>query len=247
MGMTFQGTDIPTGADVFGADGEKVGSVAAAYPGYIVVEKGIFFPTDYYIPLNAVSSYDGGQVYLSVAKDAALHSGWDSQPIDLESAAIAPGGAAMTTGAVATDVARTTAEEEIHIPVMEEELTATVRRREAGAVRVEKDVVTEERVLDVPVTEERVRVERRVVDRPVSAADAEAFTDTVIEVPLETEVVDVQKQARVAEEVVLSKEAVERTEHISDTVRKEEVFVDETTLTDPSLIEGTERRAPRGT
>jgi hypothetical protein len=94
MGMTFQGTDIPTGADVFGADGEKVGSVAAAYPGYIVVEKGIFFPTDYYIPLNAVSSYDGGQVYLTVAKDAALHSGWDSQPIDLESAAIAPGGAA---------------------------------------------------------------------------------------------------------------------------------------------------------
>jgi uncharacterized protein (TIGR02271 family) len=244
--MTFQGTDIPTGADVFGADGEKVGSVAAAYPGYIVVEKGIFFPTDYYIPLNAVSSYDGGQVFLTVAKDAALHSGWDSQPIDLESATISPADAAMATGAIATDVARTSADEEIRIPVMEEELTATVRRQDAGAVRVEKDVVTEERVLDVPITEERVRVERRVVDRPVSA-DAEAFTDTVIDVPLETEVVDVQKQARVAEEIVLSKEAVERTEHISDTVRKEEVFVDETTLTDLSLIEGTERRAPRGT
>lgn len=33
VGMTFQGTDIPTGADVFGADGGKVDSVAAAYPG----------------------------------------------------------------------------------------------------------------------------------------------------------------------------------------------------------------------
>ena len=90
---------------------------------------------------------------------------------------------------------------------MEEELTATVREREAGAVRIEKDVVTEEQTLDVPVTEERVRVERRVVDRPVTAADATAFEETVIDVPLRSETVDVQKQARVAEEVVVSKEA----------------------------------------
>ena len=98
---------------------------------------------------------------------------------------------------------------------MEEELTATVREQEAGAVRIEKDVVTEERTLDVPVTEERVRVERRVVDRPVSAADADAFEETVIDVPLRSETVDVQKQARVAEEVVVSKEAVQRTERVS--------------------------------
>ena len=103
---------------------------------------------------------------------------------------------------------------------MEEELTATVRAQDAGAVRIEKDVVEEERTLDVPVTEERVRVERRVVDRPVTAADADAFEETVIEVPLRTETVDVQKQARVAEEVVVSKEAVQRTEQVRDTVRR---------------------------
>ncbi len=34
----------------------KVGTVAAVYPGYIVVEKGFFFPTDYYIPMSAVAS-----------------------------------------------------------------------------------------------------------------------------------------------------------------------------------------------
>ena len=246
MSTTFMGTDIPTGADVFGADGEKVGSIAAVYPGYVVVEKGLFFPTDYYIPTSAISSYDGGQVYLNVAKDAALQSGWDMQPVDLETATIAQTDTAMAAGAVGTDFAGTTEGEEIHIPVMEEELTATVRRQDAGAVRIEKDVVTEERVLDVPVTEERVRVERRVVDRPVNAADAEAFTDTVIEVPLESEVVDVHKQARVAEEVVLSKEAVQHTERVRDTVRKEEVFVDEDTIADPTRIDGTERRVDRG-
>ena len=47
---------IITGAEVFGADGDKVGTVAAVYPGYIVVEKGFFFPTDYYIPMSAVAS-----------------------------------------------------------------------------------------------------------------------------------------------------------------------------------------------
>ena len=103
-------------------------------------------------------------------------------------------------------------------------------------MRIEKDVVTEQRTLDVPVTEERVRVERRVVDRPVSAADADAFEETVIEVPLRSETVDVQKQARVAEEVVVSKEAVQRTEHVTDTVRKEEVFVDEDGV-DASLVD----------
>jgi uncharacterized protein (TIGR02271 family) len=86
------------------------------------------------------------------------------------------------------------------------------------------------------VTEERLRVERRVVDRPVSAADAGAFEETVIEVPLRSETVDVQKQARVAEEVVVGKEAVQRTERISDTVRREEVFVDE----DATLIDARE-------
>lgn len=240
MSTTYMGTDIPAGADVYGSDGEKVGSVAAAYPGYIVVEKGIFFPTDYYIPTSAIASYDGGQVYLNVAKDAALQSGWDAQPTDLESVAYGSTDVDYATGAMETGVTRTTGEE-IHVPVMEEELTATVRSQQAGAVRIEKDVVTEERILDVPVTEERVRVERRVVDRPVSASDTQAFTDTVIDVPVETEVVEVQKQARVAEELVISKEAVQRTERVRDTVRREEVFVDENTVADATVTDRTDR------
>ncbi len=238
MGTGYTSTDITTGAEVFGADGDKVGTVAAIYPGYIVVEKGFFFPTDYYIPMSAVASYDNDQVYLNLAKDAALNSGWDAQPTDLETASydtsMASGSADIGSsfGAGSTQVGT---DEEIRVPIMEEELTATVRQQEAGAVRIEKDVIEEERTLDVPVTEERVRVERRVVDRPVSAADAGAFEETVIDVPLRSETVDVQKQARVAEEVVVSKEATQRTERVSDTVRKEEVFVDEDATVDASF------------
>src|SRR5829696_3172719 len=245
MSMGYTATDIITGAEVFGADGDKVGTVAAVYPGYLVVEKGFFFPTDYYIPMSAVASYDNDQVYLNVAKDAALQSGWDAQPTDLETARY---DTAYDTATATTDTligtetdrlaaARVATDEEIRIPVMEEELTATVRPREAGAVRIEKDVVAEERTLEVPLTEERVRVERRVVDRPATAADANAFEETVIEVPLRSETVDIQKQARVAEEVIVGKEAVQRTERVTDTVRREEVFVDEDAAIDTSRID----------
>jgi len=222
------GQDL-TGAEVYGADGDKVGTVSAVYPGYIVVEKGLFFPTDYYIPMSAVASYDNDQVYLNVSKDAALDRGWDTRPMDLETATIGTTTASTDTlmDTDRMDAARVESDDELRIPVMEEELTATVRPQEAGAVRIEKRVVAEDRVLEVPVTEERIRVERRVANRPADPTDIGAFEETVIDVPLRSETVDVQKQARVAEEVVVSKDAVQRTERVSDTVRREEVFVDE--------------------
>src|ERR687896_1278321 len=129
MGMGYTSTNITTGADVYGADGEKVGTVAAVYPGYIVVEKGFFFPTDYYIPMSAIASADNDQVYLNLAKDAALNSGWDAQPTDLETASY---DASMTTGTLegfGAGAAQVATGEEIRIPVIEEELTATVREQ----------------------------------------------------------------------------------------------------------------------
>lgn len=228
---------ITLGDDVIGADNEKVGKIAEVQPGYVVVEKGFFFPTDYYVPVSAISTVQDGRVYLNVARDVALQSGWDSPPT-VESVP------ADATGAVAYDAAyrgedrlvadyatspgtiRDT-EDEILVPVVEEELTATVRPVQAGSVRVEKDIVAEERTLEVPVTEERIRVERRIVDRPVAAGDANVLEETVIEIPLYSEEVDVQKRARVAEEIVISKEAVQRTEEVTGTVRREEVIVDE--------------------
>jgi uncharacterized protein (TIGR02271 family) len=228
LNTPYAQTPINRGAEVFGADGEKVGSIAGVYPGYIMVEKGFFFPTDYYIPRSAIASADAERIYLAITKDAALGRGWDVRPVDLESAT------ASTIEDRITDIDRLAASrvatdtgEEIRIPVMEEELTATMRPQAAGAVRIAKNVVAEDRVLDVPVTEERVRVERRAVDRAATAADLDAFEDQVIEVPLRTEAVDIQKQARVKEEVIVSKDAVQRTERVTDTVRREEVTVDD--------------------
>ena len=239
MSWSTGSSQINVGDEVYGSDGDKVGTVAEVQPSYIVVEKGFFFPTDYYIPMSAVSSAGDGQVSLNVAKDAALNSGWDTVPDTgtvLTDVDVTPTGGTRATGQAEVGAYEVAAEDELRIPVMEEELTATVREQEAGAVRIEKRVVEEDRVLEVPVTDEQIRVERRIVDRPVSASETQAFEEIVIEVPVTTEEVELQKQARVAEEIVVSKEATQRTERVSDTVRREEVYVDE----DATLIDDTQ-------
>jgi uncharacterized protein (TIGR02271 family) len=237
MSWSTGSSQINIGDDVYGSDGDKVGTVAEVQSSYLVVEKGFFFPTDYYIPTSAVASASDGQVYLNVTKDAALNSGWDTVPdtgtvlTGVETSTSGRGSAGGQAEVGAYEVA---AEDELRIPVVEEELTATVREQEAGAVRIEKRVVEEDRVLEVPVTDEQIRVERRIVDRPVGA-ETQAFEEIVIDVPVTTEQVELQKQARVAEEIVVSKEATQRTERVSDTVRREEVYVDEdATLIDES-------------
>src|SRR5215208_20492 len=149
MSWTAESRQDLVGAEVFGTDGDKVGTVSEVYPGYIIVEKGFFFPTDYYIPLSAVASYDTNRVYLTVSKDAALGRGWDVRPVDLETATLGTTAATIDTLTdTETDriaATRVAEDDEIRIPVMEEELTATVRPQEAGAVRIEKDVVSEQR------------------------------------------------------------------------------------------------------
>src|SRR5215212_4030476 len=80
MSWSTGSNQISVGDDVYGSDGEKVGTVAEAQSSYIVVEKGFFFPTDYYIPMSAVVSAGDGQVFLNVGKDAALNSGWETVP-----------------------------------------------------------------------------------------------------------------------------------------------------------------------
>jgi uncharacterized protein (TIGR02271 family) len=258
MDSTNQEWTITEGTDVVGSDGDKVGEVVAVQDNYVVVEKGFFFPTDYYIPTSAISNFDGEKVYLNVTKADALNQGWDTEPtatttdtyVDETVGTTTGTTAGATTGTYVDDTAGTTplgggttdvdrsadysdtrtatAGETINVPVQEEELTATRREVDRGAVRIEKDVVEEEQTLDVPVTEERVTVQRRTVDRDATGDDT-AFEGGTIDVPVRGEEVDVQKRARVTEEVEIGKEAVERTERVSDTVRREEVRVDDET------------------
>lgn len=119
-----------------------------------------------------------------------------------------------------------TASDTIRVPLSEEELTASRRTVDRGTVRVEKDVVEEDRSLDVPVTEEEVHVERRYVDREPAPGET-AFQEGTVEVPVRGQDVDVQKRARVTGEVDVEKRPVERTQRVTGTVRHEEAHVED--------------------
>ena len=129
-------------------------------------------------------------------------------------------------GAVgSSETARTGTEEEV-IPIVEENLVVGKRDVNRGGVRV-RSYVTETPVHEqVRLREENVNVERRTVDQPLSTADGDAFRERTIAMTATGEEAVVGKNARVVEEVVVSKTAGERVEEVSDTVRKTEVEID---------------------
>ena len=101
---------------------------------------------------------------------------------------------------------------------------------ESGRVRVYGRVSEKPVEQSVRLRDERINVERRAVDRPVT--DADRKDDVMIEVTEVREEPVVGKQERVVEEIVVGKTAEERTETVRDKVRRKDVEV-ERTGTDP--------------
>jgi stress response protein YsnF len=116
---------------------------------------------------------------------------------------------------------------DVTIPKIEEELHVGKRTVEGGGVRVKSRIVEKPVEESIRLREEHVRVDRQPVNRPVSDADRAAFQEQDIELTERSEVPVVNKEARVVEEVRISKEVSERNETIRDTVRNTEVEVDE--------------------
>ena len=116
-----------------------------------------------------------------------------------------------------------TAGEEV-IPVVEENVAVGKRPVSQGRVRVHTYVVETPVEEDVRLRDERVQVERRPVDRAEVGEDA--FRERSVEMTETREEAVVGKTARVTEEVVVRKDAGERTEHVRETARRTEVRVD---------------------
>ena len=250
LGSGGQGTgEAVIGADVVGADGGKVGKVIATYPGYLVVEKGFFFPTDYYVPTSAVVSSGPDEVMLNLTKDEALHQGWDAVPASLggddagmvvtdtdeldvsssdQTGVDRHGHAEPFAHDIDGDLTHDDSGGTITVELHEETATTTTRERDLGQVRIEKQIVTEDQTIEVPVIEERVRVERRPVDHVVESGAT--LEERTFSVPIRGDVVDVEKELHVTEEVTIQKEAVERMTAVETTVQHEELRVDDSTV-----------------
>jgi len=136
-------------------------------------------------------------------------------------------------------------DENIRVPVVEEQLTAGVREKQGGTARIVKDVREEQQTIDVPVEREEVYVTEHAVNRrPATEAELKAM-DRDIEVPLKEQEVVPQKEARVVGEVDVRKETVTDTERVSDTVRREAVHVEDAG-NEHVHVEGEDERGMRG-
>lgn len=243
--------------------GGKIGTIEEIGANYFVVSKGLIFTKDIYIPVSRVTATDPGEgmVRIDVDKDQLDGMGWDQPPLgtgmaaDTDTAYGTTDDPAYATSTATTsyaapetaasyDTSRTAnVDDSVRVSLHEEQLRAGTVKEHTGEVAVTKNVVEEQQTIDVPVTREQVEVKRFAVDRPADASDI-SNTDT-IRVPVSAERVEVSKDARVVEEIEISKHAVTGTQRVSDTVRREEVNIEQdgdVTLADDSNLSSAKRR-----
>jgi uncharacterized protein (TIGR02271 family) len=200
--------------DVVDRSGEKFGKAGEIMPDgqSFNVDTGLFgLGGEYYIPFSAVREVRGKSIVVNVAKDELDQQGWDTPPVERT--------ATRTTGTVSTaDTGQT-------VRLREEELQARKTPVEAGRVQVGKEVVEEQKTLEVPVTREEVTVERHPVARQPSDKPVGESGES-IQVPVREEQVSVEKRPVVTEEIEVGKRQVRETQQVSGTVRREEARVE---------------------
>ena len=231
----MQGRSIQPGDDVYGADGEKIGTVGAVTSSYLMVEKGFFFRTDSYIPREAIASTDDGKVYLTVTREQALAQGWEVAPSREPASVTTISRPEPFTGGD-TDA--------VIVPVYHEEMTVTKIRREVGGTRIDRRVVADARTLDAPVTELRLMVVRREVNQPIDATGADVLEEVIVDVPLRAEDITRDPEGRHVEEIAIWTEVTGRVERVSVPLRREHATVTEMTegvVIDQQDTEGRQR------
>ena len=243
------------GQQLKGADGEKIGTIEEIYldaetgaPEWALVHTGLFGTKRTFVPLRDADESNGGVAVgfakqqvkdapsidpdgqLSQREEAELYRHYGLEYSELRSDSGLPegdGDGADASGTVGRDVSGPTTDDAM--TRSEEELRVGTAERESGRVRLRKYVVEDEVTQTVPVRREEVRLEREpITDANVDAAlDGPAISDEEHEVVLHQEEPVVEKRAVPKERVRLDKDVHSEQREISDTVRKEQVEVDD--------------------
>jgi uncharacterized protein (TIGR02271 family) len=158
------------------------------------------------------------------------YSGYDyeHQTAETQTAAGYSRNAAATQ--TATTGTQTSGTDEYYQPrslrLREEQLNVTKQREQAGEVNLHKEVVSEQKTINVPVTHEEVVIEQHPVtggqvdNTPIGEGET-------IRVPVTEEKVNVSKDTVVTGEVAIGKREVQQTQQVRDTVKREEVQVNQ--------------------
>jgi uncharacterized protein (TIGR02271 family) len=247
--MTQQTQDVLglRGQDLIGHDGEKLGTIEEIYldtgtdrPEWALVTTGLFGTKQSFVPI-ADAGREGDRLTVpfdkATVKDApkvdpdGRLSEAEEQQLYRHYGLDYGNGAGTTAGRDADPVGRDTSgpTTDDAMTRSEEELRVGTREREAGRARLKKYVVEDEVTQTVPVRREEVRVEREpITDANVDdAMTGPAISEEEHEVVLHEEEPVVEKRAVPKERVRLDKDAHTEEREVSETLRKEQVDVDD--------------------
>jgi uncharacterized protein (TIGR02271 family) len=241
MASTNQDVLSLRGQDLYGSDGEKLGTIEEIYldtdtdqPEWALIATGMFGTKQSFVPLSGLSQdgdtatvpYDKATVK-DAPKEAQLYRHYGR---DFGSAGTTSSGDDRDRGdrdTVGRDVSGPTTDDAM--TRSEEELRVGKTEREAGRARLRKYVVEDEVTQTVPVRREEVRIEREpITDANVGdATSGPEISSEEHEVVLHEEEPVAEKRAVPKERVRLDKDVQTEERQVSDTVRKEEIEVDD--------------------
>jgi len=178
-----------------------------------------------------VSKEDAARCVAGLKKGGVLEAVVVEDSREADAVAIMEGRTTRRTGAsgarsTAAPARRTGPTEDVVIPVVREELRIGKQAIDAGGVRVTTHVPARPVEKTVTIREERVNIERRIVDRPIEDYD-EVFRDRQLELKAMSEEPLIAKRAHVVEEIRVHKDTTERVEHVHDTLRHTDVELSE--------------------
>jgi uncharacterized protein (TIGR02271 family) len=243
-------SDICEGMKVRASDGDRLGKVVSMQDGGFVIEKGLFFPKDYFVTYASVSDIRDGEIWLSSTAEQLRTSGV------LGDANVSGTGIlgradelhnrsdvyARDSGERLGDVTgERTGTEERAMPLYKEELDVQKRQRQAGEVNISKEVVTEQKQVTVPLRREEVHVEEVAAAGGIVPDDIDLDRDReTISVPVMEEEVEITKRPVKKGEVRVTKTATEEQRTVSADVKEEKAKIDR----DANLLDDEHRRIP---
>lgn len=241
------------GADVYGSDDHKIGSVGQVYVDsetqtatWVTIKTGLFGTSENFAPLDD-ASFDGNDVRVAYTKDKVTDAPQISSDGNIsheeEDALYAYYGNGAPTPAAplydqdadrGTDTPRETEGYDTSAPTTDEAMTRSeeqlhvgTEKVETGRARLRKHIVTEQVTKTVPVSHEEVTVTREPITE-ANIGDAMAggdLTSEEHEVVLTGERVVTSKETVPVERVSLGTETVTEQQQITEDVSHEEIEV----------------------
>ena len=227
------------GADLVDRDGDKIGTIEEIYldsqsnqPEWALVNTGLFGTKSTFVPIRDASR-EGDDLQVPVEKAQVK----DAPSIDSDGA-LSPQeeselyrhyGLDYSEGGDTGGEPGASGGDEDAMTRSEEELRVGTTQRESGRVRLRKYVETEEVEQTVPVQREEVRIEREPItdDNRDAALSGQDISEDEHEVVLREEEVVAEKQTVPKERIRLEKDQVTDERQVSETLRKEQIDVDD--------------------